>query len=111
MTGILSTLLILALGPASAVQTRGAASVPAATGTISGLVTSDDEGKVPVRRAVITVRGEQSGERITTTDEGGRFLLDDLAADRYSVTASKPAYVVAAFGARKSGGSSPLVLA
>jgi hypothetical protein len=82
------------------------------TGQISGIVASDKEGKHPVRRAVVTVRGERSGDNIITTDADGRFSFEGLPADRYTITAVRPAYLVASFGAKKPGAQgTPLVLA
>src|SRR5262245_57964082 len=110
------TLAILMFAGAPQVPQAPARATPASstkqTGTISGIVTTDDEGKQPVRRAVISIRGERAGELVTTTDQEGRFQQTDLPADRYTVTASRPAYLSIAYGAKQPGRSGvPLVLA
>ena len=76
------------------------------TGSIAGIITTDDTGTVPVRRAVVTIRGERSGEANTTTDQDGRFTMTGLTADRYAIYASKPSYINGTFG-----GGQPLALA
>jgi hypothetical protein len=103
---------ILAISIPASAQNRATASVRPARGHISGVVTTDREGKSPARRAVVTLRGEQTGETVTTTDAEGRFSFDRVAADRFTIIASRPSYISATFGAKKPGGQGvPLVLA
>ncbi|MEZ5316428.1 MAG: carboxypeptidase regulatory-like domain-containing protein [Vicinamibacterales bacterium] len=82
-----------------------AASGPdAAPATVSGIVVMDDSSGRPVRRARVAVRSvDQRGERAVMTDDEGRFEIRDLPPGRYSLSASKAAYVSAYFGARRPG--------
>jgi hypothetical protein len=60
-----------------------------------------------VRRAIVNLSG-----RVTITDDRGRFAFTDVAPGRVSLSASKPAYLSAAFGATRPGGAgTPIVLA
>src|SRR5262245_51561856 len=75
-----------------------------ATGTLSGVVVTDERGSAPVPRAVVTISG--GGllfERSVVTDGSGRFSFTDLPAGRFALTASKPAYVTSAYGATRPG--------
>src|SRR5688572_31100216 len=90
---------------ASAQQSRDAARPPAATGTgqIAGSVITAGDTPQPLRRATVTLRGEQSASRlVAVTDDAGAFTFTSLPADRYSLSVSKPAYVPATYGDRKS---------
>ena len=49
---------------------------------------------VPVRRALVRVSApELRGQRTTQTDGEGRYEIRDLPGGRYSVSASKPAFI------------------
>ena len=80
-------------------------------GRIGGVVV-DGDGQ-PVSRAIVRVTGsELPGGRAAVTDERGAFGFERLPAGRYSLTASKPAYLTAEFGAIRPGGTgTPIVLA
>lgn len=88
---------------------------PTATALDAGQ-TSRVEGTVlglngdPVRKA--TVRLQTFGQTvrlpityIETTDNGGKFAFDDVAPGRYTLSADKPGFVTARYGARS--GTSP----
>jgi len=54
------------------------------TGSISGVVT--DESKAALPGATVTVKNAETGQnRVTTTDEQGRFRADALSPGKYSV--------------------------
>jgi hypothetical protein len=108
--GAVALIVFVPLAAAAQVAAPPAAAGPA-VGTIIGMVSTDAEGKQPVRRAVISIRGERSGEVITTTGQDGIFQQTELAPDRYTITASRPAYLVASYGAKQTGRAGvPLVL-
>jgi hypothetical protein len=73
------------------------APVPSGTGGISGIVR--DEAGRPLRRATVAINGDMRLQRSALTDDQGRFVFADLPSGRFTVTASKPAYPSASFGA------------
>jgi protocatechuate 3,4-dioxygenase beta subunit len=81
------------------VPARDAASaaVRAGTSSIAGTVVDATSGAA-VRRVTVTARDPAVGSRISVTDDEGRFSLKALPAGRYTLTASKPAYVGGAYG-------------
>ena len=108
-------IVIVGLVAASAQQSRDAARPPAATGTgqIAGSVVTAGDTPQPLRRATVTLRGEQSASRlVAVTDDAGAFTFTSLPPDRYSLSVSKPAYVPATYGSRRPGGlGTPIVVA
>src|SRR4051794_27863635 len=89
--------LLLVTAPIHAVaQTRD---VRPATGTavITGLVVSDDGDAKPVRKARVTCVGPDVPGRTTITDDAGRFVFAALTAGRYTITASKPAWITTSY--------------
>ena len=79
--------------------------VPLRTGTavISGIIVTDDESKRPIRRATVVVAEDAGGNsgRMTVTNDRGEFVVPDLPSGRYFVTATKGAYLAAAYGATR----------
>jgi protocatechuate 3,4-dioxygenase beta subunit len=111
---LLTTALLTSTAFVAAHQQREAARVvPAGTAQIAGTVMSGDPKPAPVRRAVVTLRNEAGTERLmAVTDDAGRFAFTNLAADRYSLQASKNSYVPMNFGSKRPGGSgTPVVVA
>jgi len=93
--------------PAAAVQVRDGAPQPTArrgTAVLAGSIVSDEETPRPIRRATVTITedGGQASGRTAVTDDAGHFVVAGLPAGRYRVTASKGAYLPAAFGATRS---------
>jgi len=83
------------LPPRDPVQQR-----PPATGTsrIRGRVVASDTGQA-VRRAVVRVSAAELREtRTASTDPEGRYEFRDLPAGRYTITASKGAFVTLNYG-------------
>ena len=79
---------------------RDAQPAPQGTAVIAGRVLTADTGR-PVKRArvLVTAGGRQS--RALTTDDQGRFRITGLAADAYTITASRTGFVDAVFGQRR----------
>lgn len=84
-----------------AAQTRDTASASnRATAVLSGIVVSDDQDQRPVRRVRVTCAGGDSSAT-TITDDRGRFQFPGLRAGRYTVSATKDAWVPASYGAKR----------
>ena len=84
------------------------------TGVIAGRVVTDEETPRPVRRATVAVSaGLLASPVLTTTDDEGRFVVEDLPAGAYRVGAEKPGWVPTVYGTRAPGQVQgvPLVLA
>jgi hypothetical protein len=79
---------------------RDRAQVPQGTAVISGRVLTADTGR-PVKRARVVVAGGGRGGRTATTDDQGRYRIDELGAGNYMVTASKTGFVDSVFGQRR----------
>ncbi len=74
------------------------------TGIISGVVVTDGAQPTPVRRAIVTLGGNEDARgRSVLTDEAGRFTFSDLPAGRFTVSAAKASYITNAYGARRPG--------
>ena len=96
-----SGLIALSLSQTQA-PARNAAAVPApptGTAAMSGAV-RDEEDK-PVRRATVTINGDMRLERMTISDDAGRFSFDQLPSGRYTVTAEKEGYPSMSYGAKR----------
>ena len=103
-------------GPVDARQQQGGARTPARAGRVDpqaaqgtavlrGQVVAADTG-TPIRRAQVRVSAQNMREaRITITDGQGRFEIRDLAAGRYTLTASKGGFVTLQYGQRRPGES------
>jgi len=88
--------------------------VPELTGTcvLAGVVTSDDAQARPIRRATIRISaGDVRFQRMTATDDRGRFVFAGLPAGRYTVNVTKPGWVTTTYGARKPGSGLGLAIA
>jgi protocatechuate 3,4-dioxygenase beta subunit len=83
------------------------------TAVLTGTITSDDGSNRPIRRASVNViGGDLRGQRTAITDDAGHFVLGGLPAGRFSLSASKAAYVNTVYGQAKPGmPSTPLTLA
>ncbi|MCC6989697.1 MAG: carboxypeptidase regulatory-like domain-containing protein [Acidobacteria bacterium] len=70
---------------------------------LRGTVVAADTG-APVRRAVVRVMApEAQDNRVTHTDDQGRFEIRELAGGRYSINVSKSGYVTLNYGQRRPG--------
>ncbi len=98
------TLTIVAQKPAGVDPSRDSRLGPPATGAgqISGVLLADDQTQQPVRHAWVTVAGvDFPTSKMAFTDDAGKWVVSDLAAGRYTVTATKPSYVRVAYGAKR----------
>jgi protocatechuate 3,4-dioxygenase beta subunit len=83
-------------------EARDAAPTPTGTASIAGVVVNDETPGRPVRRAAVTLTGGGlTQSRTETTDDEGAFVFRELPPGRYSLAASRPAFVRMAFGARR----------
>lgn len=104
----LTTLVVAAVAASVAGQqrdTRVGAPTPADRGTasVSGVVV-DAQSSAPVRRAIVTLQGPgEPSTRSLVTDDAGRFRFESLPPERYSLVATKAAYIDAAYGATRPG--------
>ncbi len=74
---------------------------PPGTSILRGHVTAAETGK-PLRRAQVRITaGEIRENRLTTTDENGKFEFTEVRAGRYNIEASKGGYVAATFGQQR----------
>ena len=72
---------------------------------LRGQIVAADSGS-PIRRAQVRVSGVGLREsRVATTDAQGRFEVRELAAGRYTLTASKGGFVTLQYGQRRPGES------
>jgi hypothetical protein len=81
-------------------QARDRAQMPQGTGSIAGRVLTADTGR-PIKRARVMVLGGGRSGRGATTDDQGRYIVTDLGAGSYTITASKNGFVDAVFGQRR----------
>jgi len=61
------------------------------------------DGAVPVSRAIVRLTTAGSRGRTAITDGEGRFSFERLPDGRFTLTASKPAYITSAFGSTRPG--------
>lgn len=103
----LAAVIVVVLAPSATAQVRDAsapaADRPAGTHILTGRVVEAQEPSHPVRRAWVTLSASGSEDRRTVTDDDGRFAFEGLGEGRYIVTATKAAYLPAAFGATRPG--------
>ncbi len=97
-------LLLSAVGVGIAAQQKGVAS-------ITGTIVTKTEPHRPLRGVVVVVNGGAT-PKSAITDDTGAFVIKALPAGRYTVNATKPAYLWQTFGAtRVSGPGVSIVLA
>lgn len=114
---ILITCLLAALiVPVAAQQAppspaRNTQAPPPSSGTavISGVIVSDDAGAQALRRVTLTLSpaavGAPTIQRMTTTDDRGRFVFAGLPAGNYSsLSARKAGFVPTSYGQKRVGG-------
>lgn len=78
---------------------RDTSAAATATAAIGGRVMAADSGR-PVKRARVIVSGSGRGGRSTVTDDQGRYLVTDLPAGRYTISATKAGFVNGIYGQR-----------
>ena len=101
--------------PPQAPQRRDAPapSTPSGTAVVSGIVTTEGEKPVPLRRArIVLSNADIRFSRTIVTDDTGQFTFRNVPAGRFTLSAVKEAFVDAAYGARRPGGQgTPLTIA
>ena len=102
---IASVLLTCVLLGGAGPQVRdGRMPPPAKPATISGIVVSDGDKPQPVRRAVVTLKGDGlRPNRGAITDDQGRFTIGNLPAGRFTLLAARGGYVTSSYGAKRPG--------
>lgn len=106
---IMVAALLLTLQAAPARQSRGPVR---GTAVLSGVVVSDDADARPVRKARVTCSSPDASGHTTITDDRGRFVFSGLPAGRYTLSATKAAWVMVSYGAKRATRSgSPLPIA
>lgn len=76
------------------------------TGSISGLIITDDAQPRPLRRAIVTIEEASTliQPRVVTSDEDGGYVFRNLPPGRYRISATRQPYVRGAYGARRVAG-------
>lgn len=86
---------------------RDVVAMAVGTGSISGIVTLDDDARTPVRRARVRLTGSAGTVMlVTATDDQGRFTFRELPPVRYSLSAERPGLVTGVYGAARPGSPS-----
>ena len=97
-------------GPFLTGQAPGTSRALTGTATIAGIVT--DERNQPIRNALVRLSGSDLPDgRAVISDQRGMFAFSQLPAGRFTLTASKAAYLTTTFGAMRAGGAgTPIVV-
>jgi len=78
---------------------RGQAPAAAATGSIAGVVITDDPSARPIARVAVTLRSAALLRPLQLlTDEAGRFAFTGLPAASFTIAAAKPTYLTLSYG-------------
>jgi hypothetical protein len=100
LTSQLSAQVPPPLPQAGRLPPRDAAAPATGTGRIGGRVVQAG-GTTPIRRAQVTLTGEQNVQRMVTTDADGRYEFSDLPAGRFTISAAKGGYLTLQYGQRR----------
>jgi protocatechuate 3,4-dioxygenase beta subunit len=74
------------------------------TGRIAGHVVAAGQQPTPARRAIVSLGGgNTAGRRSVVTGDDGAFVFEGLPPGRFTITASKPAFLAASYGATRPG--------
>ena len=84
-------------------QTRDNSQPRRGTAHITGVIVSNDTPSLPIRRAIVTLSGDLPGGRSVVSDDEGRFAFAQLPSGRFTITATKPAYLPAVYGTNRPG--------
>jgi hypothetical protein len=98
-------ILLLAAQPATPQVRDAGVARPSGTAVISGVVLTADQNGSPVRLARVTLNSVDRGgpSETGTTDGTGRFTFRGLPAGRYSIQASKRAWLDTNYGESRLG--------
>jgi hypothetical protein len=94
--------LLAAFGSVPAGQTGSPVGAGLGPGRIEGRVVTGD-GSIAVRRAIVTISGDLPRSRSAISDDNGAFRFDNLPAGRFALSAVRPAFITAAYGAKAPG--------
>jgi hypothetical protein len=85
-------------------QQRDAFNAPrTGSAVVSGVVMTDESTPQPLRRAQVTLMGtDQPVVKNVFTDAAGGFVVSELPAGRYSLSATKGGYVRMSYGAKRA---------
>ena len=88
---------------AQVMQQRDSMTAPrTGTAVVSGVVMTDESTPQPLRRATVTLMAtDQPIIKTALTDSRGRFIVPELPAGKYSLSASKGGYVRMSYGAKR----------
>lgn len=105
LTAAMAVLMSVSISPALADvrQRDGQRPLQSGTSRITGVVMTAGDNPVPVRRAVVSARAAGPATISQITDDAGRFVFDKLPPGDYQITATRPAFVPAEYGARRPG--------
>jgi hypothetical protein len=95
------SLLFFAIPFGAYAQPRDVAATKPPTAVISGVVLSDDEDQRPVRRVRVTCSGGDARGATAITDDRGRFQFTGLRPGRYTLGATKDAWIATTYGAKR----------
>jgi hypothetical protein len=100
----MTMLLVCVVGGQQQTPLRDTRATGAASGRITGLVTTDDGRPRPLRRARVTLTGSALpiGRSVITADDG-TFAFESVPPGRFTVGALKDGYVPMNFGATRTG--------
>lgn len=96
-------IVVVAIIAALLQQPRDTPAVAHGRGIVAGVVVSDDLETRPVRHARVMLNGSGVSGQTAITDERGRFVFTDLPAGRYSVSATKTAWITTSYGGKRPG--------
>src|SRR5262245_51963038 len=86
-----------------AAASRQTAVAPAGTAVLSGVLVTGSPAQ-PVRRATVRLAGAAgTSARLVGTGDDGRFVFDALPAGSFTLSATRPGYVPAFYGAKHPG--------
>ena len=121
MRATLATILVISAAVAVGAQGRGAGAgaqgggaqardqqlrdtrvEPKGAGLIAGVITTDETAPQPLKRVRISLQSADSQvNKTVTTDDAGRFSLEQLPAGRYNLIAWKAGFVRTWYGAKR----------
>ena len=88
-------------GVSAQTPARDASKSVTGTATVSGVVVIDEADSRPLRRVHVSLQAIDLRAPIAAvTDDQGRFVLRDVIAGNYNVTATRPGYVDTTLGAK-----------
>jgi uncharacterized protein (DUF2141 family) len=105
LTAAMAVVVSASIPPAlaDAQQRDGQRPLQSGTGRIIGAVMTAGDNPTPVRRAVVSARAAGPATISQITDDAGRFVFEGLPPGDYQITATRPPFVPAEYGARRPG--------